>query len=156
MAAAVEVRVDAVLLAERADLVDGLLAGVRERERPLGAAELDERAELGPPGDREAAVAAARAAAADVLLEHDDVARRLALLDADRRPEPGVAAAHDRDVGARGALERRCGGLVGREGLVEPERAMRHGPGSYGDWPLMLAISFAVESFTPFLVAWSK
>ena len=26
----------------------------------------------------------------------------------------------------------------------------------YGAWPLILAISFAVESFAPFLVAWSK
>ena len=132
------------------------LARVRQRERALGAAQLHERAELGPPGDREAAVAAARAAAADVLLEHDDIARRLPLLDADRRPEAGVAAAHDRDVGARGALERRGGGLVGRERLVEPERAVGHGPGSYGDWPLILAISFAVESVAPFLDAWSK
>ena len=98
----------------------------------VAAAQLDERAELGPPRDREAAVAAARAAAADVLLEHDDIARGLALLDADRGPEPGVAAAHDRDVGARGALERRGGGLAGRERLVEPERAMRHGAGDYG------------------------
>ena len=129
VAAAVVVRVDPVL-ARRTR---------RSRRRPASQARAsasapsapqscDERAELGPPGDREAAVAAARAAAADVLLEHDDVARRLALLDADGRPEAGVAAAHDRDVGARSALERRGGGLVGREGLVEPERAVRHGP----------------------------
>ena len=127
--AAVVVRVDAVL-ARRS---------CRSRRRPSSAAraiasapsraaQLDERGELGPPGEHEAAVAPARAAAADVLLEHDDVAGRLALLDADRRPEAGVAAAHDRDVGAGGALERRGGGLVRRERLVEPERAMRHGP----------------------------
>jgi len=154
--AAVVLRVDPVLVAERAELVDGGLAGARQFERTLRAAQLHERSELGPPRDREAAVAAARAAAADVLLEHDDIARRLALLDADGCPEPGVAAAHDGDVGARGAFERRCGRLAGRERLVEPERAMRHGAGSYGDSPLMLAITFAVESVAPFLVALSK
>src|SRR4051812_34351877 len=130
MPAAVEARVDAVLAAERADLLHRRVGRVRHREPALAAAQLDQRPELGPPGDREAAVATAGAAAADVLLEDDDIARGLALLDADRRPEAGVAAAHDRDVGARGALERRCGGLVRGQRLVEPEGAMRHGAGS--------------------------
>src|SRR5664279_73607 len=130
MAAAVVVRVDPVLGAEGADLADRLLRGLRDRERPVAAAELHERAELGPPGEREPAVAPARATAADVLLEHDDVARGLALLDADGRPEPGVAAAHDGDVCAGRAFERRGRDVGRRDRLVEPERAMRHGAGS--------------------------
>ena len=50
--------------------------GVAEPQRLLDAAELDQAGQLRPPGQHHAAVAARRAAAADVALEHDDVARR--------------------------------------------------------------------------------
>ena len=47
------------------------------RDALLLAGERHQRAELRPPADREAAVAARGAVAADVLLQHDDVAVRL-------------------------------------------------------------------------------
>jgi hypothetical protein len=56
---------------------------------------------------KEAAVPPARPAAALVRLEHDDVERRIALLQRERRPEPRVAAADDRDVGFGVTVERR-------------------------------------------------
>jgi hypothetical protein len=70
----------------------------------------------------EAAVAPARAAAALVGLEDDDVEPGLAFLQRERGPEPRVAPADDRDVGLGVTLERRrrlaakaCG-----ERLLEP------------------------------------
>ena len=69
-----EVRVDPVRLAEAPDLVDRRLRSARDAHGVRRAAERDERGELRPPGEHEAAVSAGRAAAADVLLEHDDVA----------------------------------------------------------------------------------
>jgi hypothetical protein len=58
---------------------------------------------------------------ADVFLEHDDVERRIALDQRERRPEPGEAAADDRDVGLRVARQRR--GRIDRPGLFEPPDA---------------------------------
>ena len=54
--------------------------------------------EVAPERVHEAAVAAARAAAADVLLEDHDVDPGIELLELDGRPHPGVAAAEDHDV----------------------------------------------------------
>ena len=107
------------------DLVDRRLRAARHAQRVRRAAQADERRELRPPGEDEAAVSPRGAAAADVLLEHDDVARGLEPLDPEGRPEPDVAAAQDRDVGARVALERRRVRRVARD-LLEPERAVRH------------------------------
>jgi hypothetical protein len=56
---------------------------------------------------QEAAVPPARAAAARLGLEHDHVESRVALLQGQRGPEPGVAAADDRDVGFGVTFERR-------------------------------------------------
>ena len=103
-AAAAEVRVDPVRAAEVPNLVDRRLRVARNGERVRVAAQTDQRGDLGPPREDEAAVAPGGAAAADVLLEHDDVASGVQLADADRRPEPDVAAAEDRDVGAAVAL----------------------------------------------------
>jgi len=70
----------------------------------------------------ESAVAAARAAPTLAGLEQDDVERRLALLQGKRRPEPGVAAADDRDVGVGVAVERRRrpSAEPGGERLLDP------------------------------------
>src|SRR5207249_2462167 len=109
-----------VIAAERADLVDGLGRGAREPQRLLAAAYLLERPELRPPAEDEAAVAAARAAAADVGLDDRDVQRRIVLLQAERGPETGIAAAHDADVGALLALEPGSVLSPGQR-LLEPE-----------------------------------
>ena len=159
VAATVVVRVDPVLARRTRRSRPRPPRGTRELERAVAAAELDERAQLGPPREREAAVAPARAAAADVLLEHDDIARGLALLDADGRPEAGVAAAHDGDVGARRAFEREGCGLAAARA---PRRARASDAAWAGDASqlaiefLMLASTLAVASVTPFLAAWSK
>ena len=47
---------------------------------------------------QEAAVAPARPPADDLLLEDGDAERRVALTERERRPEPGIAPAHDRHV----------------------------------------------------------
>jgi hypothetical protein len=66
----------------------------------------------------EAAVSPARAGAARLGLEQEDIRRGVALAQSERRPEPGEAAADDADVGRDVALERR-GSLLGAR-LVEP------------------------------------
>jgi hypothetical protein len=66
----------------------------------------------------EAAVAAARAPAALLRFEEDDVEPRVALLQGERGPEAGVAAADDGDVSLGVPLEWRRR-LVGAC-LVEP------------------------------------
>jgi hypothetical protein len=66
----------------------------------------------------EPAVAAARAEAALLRLEQDDVEIRIALLQGKRRPEARVAAADDRDVGLGVPLQRRR--ALNRAGLLEP------------------------------------
>jgi len=71
---------------------------------------------------QEAAVPPARAAAALLGLEHDDVERRIALLQRERGPEPCVAAADDRDVGFGVTLEgrRRLPAEPGGERFFQP------------------------------------
>jgi hypothetical protein len=117
-----EVRVDSLALAEGADLRDGLLGCLHEAEGVLLADALDQRRDLRPPREREASISPGRPSAADVLVENDDVGARLELLDAERRPEPGVATADEADVGLR-VLEELLGlGHVLRtQGLLEPE-----------------------------------
>ena len=102
-----EVRVDHVLAAERRDLVDGVGGGSREPQPFFGPERLHKRGELRPPRECEAAVPTRRAAAADLLLEYDDIAVWLPLLYADRCPEADVAAPDDRDVCPLRALQRR-------------------------------------------------
>ena len=113
-------------------VVDGGGGRAAQPDRLLGAAARDEARQLRPPRQHHAAVAARGAAAADVALEHHDVARRVALLDPDRRPQADEAAAEDRDVGARGALERRRGRRVA-ERLAQPQRAVSSQRGHSAD-----------------------
>ena len=98
--------VDSMLLAEAADLIDRVGRRMREPERLDTAASELERREVVPEAEGEAAVATARAAAADVGLDEDDLGRRSVLLDPQRRPQPGEAAADDADLSAVVAAER--------------------------------------------------
>jgi hypothetical protein len=70
----------------------------------------------------EAAVAPARAAAALVGLEHDDVEPGLAFLQRERGPESRVAATDDRDVGLGVTFERwrRLAAEASGQRLFEP------------------------------------
>jgi hypothetical protein len=117
-----EVRVHALALAECPDLLDGVLRGLRQPERLVLTDPLDQRGDLRPPREREAPVSPGRPAPADVLLEDDDVRRRLELLDPERRPEPRVAAADDADIRLR-VLEELLGGdaVLRAQGFLEPE-----------------------------------
>src|SRR5581483_382181 len=117
-----EVRVDPVLRAEGADRRHAVGRLLREPQRLLRPAQPLERAELRPPRQHEAAVAAARASPADVALDEDDVDGGIELLQAQRGPQSREAAADDADVRPDVALERR-GGLLTVEGFLEPQAA---------------------------------
>ncbi len=129
-----EVGVDPVAVAKGADLADSI--GRRTAEPPpfLLAAELDQRPELGPPRQDEPAVAPARPGAAEVRLQQYHIDRRIELLEPQRRPQPGVTAADDANVGPLRSDE---GGRLDPLGLrfeghrlVQPERPLaRHRDG---------------------------
>ena len=117
-----KVRVHTLALTERADLSDRVLGSLDEANGLLFPDALDQRLDLRPPRQRKAAVPPRRAAAADVLLDHDDVRARLELLDSKRGPEARVAAADDADVGPRGLEELlRLDAVLDVQGLLEPE-----------------------------------
>ncbi len=128
--------VDAVRVGEVEDVVDG--AGGRLADAAgLGvAADGDQAAEPGPHRHEEARVAAARAAAADVGLDEDDVGARGAAHEVQGRPQAGEPAAHDQHVAA-GVRQQRgraaVGGLVA-QGVGEPARTAR-GRGGVGVGP---------------------
>ena len=76
---------------------------------------------VGQRGDREAAVAAARAEAAGLALEDDDLAIRVVRPGLQRRPEAGEAAADDAEIGVDAADQ--AGRGLGWGEVGEPERA---------------------------------
>ena len=120
--------IDGVLFAERRDLADRVGRRASGAHRLVARHHLQQRRKLGPQVDDVAGVPAARAAAADVALDHDDIARRFSLLDGQRRPQAAEAAADDDDVrpflaGQRGGHRR-----VGGEGLRQPMTAHTHRP----------------------------
>jgi hypothetical protein len=126
----------AARLGERADPRDDLLAGTRERERILLAEQRDEGGDRRPVAVAEAAVAAARAVAADLGLEQRDPELGRTLAQRERRPEAGVAAADDGDVRGRIPFEarRRRRIALRRQRLLEPPRGKpRVDRGLYGE-----------------------
>ncbi len=117
-------RVDALALAESAELVDRLRRDAGEPEGLLLSHALDERLDFGPPGEREAAVPPRGAAAADVGLDEGDRDAGLELGEPERRPEARVAAADDADVGLHRLDELfRGDAVLGGERFLEPEGA---------------------------------
>ena len=113
-----EPRVDLVLVAPPPDGCDALVGCACDPQAEVRAVEADELLELVPEAVHEPAVAAARSATADVLLQEHDVQAGIAFLQEPGAPHPRVAAAEDHDVGGRVAHERR-GGLSGEAGLHE-------------------------------------
>src|SRR5262249_54039113 len=85
------------------------LRGASDVDCALVAEPLPQPRQMAPVAVAEAAVAATRAAAALLGLEHDDVEPGVAVLQRERGPETGVPAADDRDVGLGVTLERRRG-----------------------------------------------
>ncbi len=115
---------NAALATEIADAPDRLFGSSRQLDRLLRAAERYEVLEVRPPGEREAAVAAAGTSPADVGLDEGDLGVGRTALELERRPQTGEAAADDADVRRRVALE--PGMLIRHlpvERLLEPERA---------------------------------
>ena len=98
-----------MLDAPGADAVHDLVGRARDRQRPVLAVAAREVGNVLPPPVHEPAVAPARPAAADVLLEQHDARARHPLGQEVGGPHAGVSAADDRDVGvdlirrARGA-----------------------------------------------------
>jgi hypothetical protein len=107
-----------VRLAELPDSGDDPVGRPGDLERALIAELVAKTRQVAPVAVDEAAVAAARAAPALVRLEEDDVEARVALLQRERRPEPGIAAANDRNVGFGVTLQRRRRLFCAR--LLEP------------------------------------
>ena len=102
-AGALVVAVDLVLADRRLDLVEVAAAELFEDLDLVGPPRHPVADPVGEAGVHEAAVAAARRRTALVGVDQHDVARRVALLGDDRRPEPGVAAADDAQVARLGA-----------------------------------------------------
>jgi len=118
--------VHAVGFAPRADVADRPVRRTADRQRRVLPMELYERRQLVPQTVHEPAVATARAAAADVLLQQDDVDARIAVLQEVGRPHAGVAAAEDHDVGGRVRRERRTRlARIVRQRLFHPPSARR-------------------------------
>ena len=93
--------------------------------RRLRAVERDQAVELVPPTAGETAVAPARSAAADVLLQDDDAEIGVGLGQEVSGPQPGESAADDHDVGVDIFGQRRAIGavLLGQR-LTQPPAAL--------------------------------
>src|SRR5438876_3237923 len=91
-----------------------------ERQGAVATQQRQEFAQRRPVAVEEAAVATARARATHVSLQENDPGRTLAFLQRERRPQPGVTAAHDANVGADVTLERSRRLICAR--FVQPPR----------------------------------
>ena len=80
--AAAEMGIDALPLAELPELCHGLGRGAGEAERVFLSGPLDERLDLRPPGEREAAVPAGGPTSADIRIHDDNRRVGLELCDA--------------------------------------------------------------------------
>ena len=146
-----EVAVDALVGADLADLVDGVVHRLLHRDRaPAVRAMADRRRLDGEERRAPAAVAARRAEARDLRLEDRDPQRRIGAMQVVRRPQAGVAGADDGDVDtagrratehgaraspapcrARGCAIRRSGRLSGpsrRKGTLTPTQTWGRSP----------------------------
>jgi hypothetical protein len=97
---------------------------VSELERGLGPAQLAQREELRPPGQRETPVAPAGAGAADIGLDDGDARARVPGPQLEGGPQSGEAASDDADVRVLRSDQARVlmRGGVGQR-LREPQRA---------------------------------
>ena len=113
--------------ATRPDLVDGTLHRAVLRDRPVVAVPLRQPADRGGEQRRApAAVAAARAEARHLPLEHRDPQRRVGDCEVVRGPESGVPRADDRDVDVEVTRQRTSRREVVVGGVVpERQRAVR-------------------------------
>ncbi len=120
--ASLQPRVLAAPFEERADSGHDQVACAAELQRCAVAEERAQRGEVRPVAVTEAAVAAARPEAAELRFEQRDAQRRVTLAQRERRPQPCVAAADDRDVRLE-VVRERCGALAGRRRREATTRA---------------------------------
>ena len=119
--------VDAVLLAEAADLVDGRLGGFADAPRFDITADVAHRQVLAPPVGGHATVAPAGTRAAAVALDDDDGFFRVRLFQADGRPQAKEATADDAHVGLNRVLQGRGQVVVQVKRLGIPESTVHEG-----------------------------
>ena len=119
-ARAFEVAVDVVATNRGFDFVQVLQAQILENGHLFGEALLGIRDAVRQRRLHEATVATACRRAHLVGVDQDDVARRVAFLCNDRRPQAGVAAADDAQVATLGAHQRWV--RIGFVGIVVPIR----------------------------------
>ena len=116
--------VDSLALQRLADHVDRAAAGDLHRDRPLAVAlrrvALQRAVEM-PVAPTP--VAAGRAVAGDLALQHGHAQRRIGALEVVRAPEPGEPGADDGDIDVRGAGKRRPRRQV--TGLLQPQAQPR-------------------------------
>ena len=127
-----KVAVDIVGFAKFADLGDVVGARLGQANCLFLAADFLERQQLGPPRKHEAAISTAGAGAAIVLLDDHHLDGRILLLEANRRPQPRIAAADDAHIDARIALQRRRLRVVVLEGLAKPLATACHPAKGHG------------------------
>ncbi|MNP61981.1 hypothetical protein D3C76_1572180 [compost metagenome] len=101
-------RIDLVLLTELAQLCDGVLGSLRQKQGLFLGAEAQQRANLGPPGHDETAVAPGSTTATNILFQYHNIDIGVALLEGERRPQPHEATADDSDVGIVFTFQRQC------------------------------------------------
>ncbi len=123
--------VDPVVLAEASDPSHAVLACLAECDRGSVAEPSREVLDVTPERVHEAAVAAARAAAGDVLLEDHDVDPGVEPLEVESGPHARVAPAEDHDIGGRVTTERRRGftGIMRRARRAATSFGRRRGEG---------------------------
>ena len=115
--------VDPVRHAEGLDLAPRPREGRAQKHRAFFPAERSQRVDLRPLRKDHAGIPPRGAAAADVGFDDHDIAGGLAPLDVERRPQAGIAAADDADIGADAVLEHRGIDLAGRDRLAQPDAA---------------------------------
>ena len=126
VARVLEPSVNVVGVAEFADRIDAVGDRATGTNSRFLAVKRDQAVKLVPPTAGEAAVAPARPAAADVLLEHDHLQVGLGLGQVVSGPQAGEAAADDDNVCVDVACQGRAGSRrpLGRQCLAQPPAAL--------------------------------
>ena len=122
-AIAAEFGIDAMLAHKTLDVIHRVFRRAHQPHGFVFAEQPFEREELGGPGEQTAAVATARARAAEIAFDDDDVELRIFLLALNGGPQPGEAAADDAHIGCGVALQCRGERPIMKQGLLDPERA---------------------------------
>ena len=122
-AVAAELGIDPVFLAEGFDVVGGFSEGLANTKSAVFTAKGLERCKLRPLREHHAGIAPRGAAAADIGFDDRHIERRIAVLDLQRRPHAGIAAADNADIGALAAFEARRIHLARRDRLAQPDAA---------------------------------